>query len=163
MKDLQIIQNDDGVFDVYDDTYDIIIHCTSQEEQDNVLEKLNREECSDAISRTEALANAHSMGVMIDADADEDDGGYYIKNPKYKSFDIVEAEIIKALPPVTPTEKVGQWEWEQESFTKNWGNWHCSKCREIITVCETDWAKINKPNYEYCPNCGAKMQEVEDA
>ena len=74
---------------------------------------------------------------------------------------IIHAFDVEQLPPVTPAEKVGQWEWEQESFTKNWGNWHCSKCQEIITVCETDWAKINKPNYKYCPNCGAKM-EVEE-
>lgn len=70
----------------------------------------------------------------------------------------VDVEDIRQLPPVTPAEKVGQWEWEQESFTKNWGNWHCSECREIMTVCETDWAKINEPIYKYCPNCGANMQ-----
>lgn len=146
MKDLQIIQNDDGMFDLYDDTYDITIHCTSQEEQDNVLKKLNREECSDAISRTEALANAHSMGVMIDADAD--DGGYYIKNPKYKSFDIVEAEVIKALPPVTPAEKVGHWIDHQDD------RWIYAKCSECGTVHDT--------RSNYCPNCGSRMmQEVE--
>ena len=81
--------------------------------------------------------------------------------------------IITAVKNGTPLEesedcvsrqKVGQWEWEQEHFTKNknWGNWHCSECREIITVCETDWAKINKPIYKYCPDCGAKMQEVQE-
>ena len=99
-EEIKFYFGEDGIAREYDDTYDITIHCTSQEEQDNVLKKLNREECSDAISRTEALANAHSMGVMIDADAD--DGSYYIKNPKYKSFDVVEAEVINALPPFTP-------------------------------------------------------------
>lgn len=83
-------------------------------------------------------------------------------------------DIVKNGTPLEESEdcvsrqKVGQWEWEQEHFTKNknWGNWHCSECREIITVCETDWAKINKPIYKYCPNCGAKMggeqNEVSD-
>ena len=39
---LQAILNDDGVFEEYDDTYDLIIHCGSKEEQEEVLNKLNR-------------------------------------------------------------------------------------------------------------------------
>lgn len=42
MKELKLIANDDGVFEEYDDTYDLTIHCTSQEEQDEVLLKLNK-------------------------------------------------------------------------------------------------------------------------
>lgn len=81
-----------------------------------------------------------------------------------KGWETVPVKVLELLPSVTPQQKVGQWEWEQEPFTKNknWGNWHCSKCREIMTVCSTDWAEINKPNYKYCFNCGAKMQEVEE-
>lgn len=33
MDELKMVMNDDGVFKEYDDTYDIIIHCTSAEEQ----------------------------------------------------------------------------------------------------------------------------------
>ena len=79
----------------------------------------------------------------------------------FKGWETVPVKALELLPSVNPAEKVGHWEWEQEPFTKNWGNWRCSECREIITVCETDWAVINKPNYKYCPNCGAKM-EVEE-
>ena len=93
MKDLQIIQNDDGVFDVYDDTYDIIIHCTSQEEQDEVLTKLNRIVCTDVISRAEVLSHAKTERG----------------NGHEQPFDYVEVNVIKQLPPVNPAEKVGHW------------------------------------------------------
>lgn len=66
---------------------------------------------------------------------------------------------IKALPPVKPVEKVGQWEWVQYDSNPNIGNWHCSECRTIIPHMpeETD----NTPIYKWCPMCRAKMQEVE--
>lgn len=38
---LKIIANEDGTFSEYDDTFDITIHCQSEEEQDEVLAKLN--------------------------------------------------------------------------------------------------------------------------
>lgn len=38
---LQAILNDDGVFEEYDDTYNLTIHCESAEEQEEVLNKLN--------------------------------------------------------------------------------------------------------------------------
>jgi hypothetical protein len=34
------IQNEDRAFSVYDDTYDIVIHCESKEEQKEVIEHL---------------------------------------------------------------------------------------------------------------------------
>lgn len=36
-----LMLNDDGVAEVYDDTYDITIHCESKEEQDKCVELLN--------------------------------------------------------------------------------------------------------------------------
>lgn len=67
-------------------------------------------------------------------------------------------KCINSISPVTPAEKVGQWEWVRyEGFI---GNWHCSECRIIIPHMpeETD----NTPIYKWCPMCGAKMQEVEE-
>ena len=82
MKDeIKIIQDEDGHFVEYDDTYDLTIHCTSQEEQDEVLMELNRTVCTDAISRQTA----------IDACLN----GW---NKDYKEI----VEEIRALPPVTP-------------------------------------------------------------
>ena len=40
-EELKIIQNEDGTFSEYDDTFDITIHCQSEEEQKEVLAKLN--------------------------------------------------------------------------------------------------------------------------
>lgn len=37
---MEFILNDDGIFENYDDTYDVIIHCDSQEAHDEVLADL---------------------------------------------------------------------------------------------------------------------------
>ena len=41
MDELKMIMNDNGVFEEYDDTYNITIHCASAEEQQQVMDKLN--------------------------------------------------------------------------------------------------------------------------
>lgn len=33
-------QNEDGTFSAYDDTYDVVIHCETEEEQKKVIERL---------------------------------------------------------------------------------------------------------------------------
>lgn len=40
-EELKIIENEDGTFSEYDDTFDITIHCQNEEEQNEVLAKLN--------------------------------------------------------------------------------------------------------------------------
>lgn len=37
---IEIVQNEDGTFSEYDDTYDITIHCETEEEQKKVIERL---------------------------------------------------------------------------------------------------------------------------
>nr|DAD58126.1 MAG TPA: hypothetical protein [Caudoviricetes sp.] len=37
---MKFVQNEDGTFSTYDDTYDIVIHCESEEEQKKVIECL---------------------------------------------------------------------------------------------------------------------------
>lgn len=37
---MELIQNEDGTFSAYDDTYDIVIHCKTEEEQKKVVEHL---------------------------------------------------------------------------------------------------------------------------
>ena len=39
---IMFMLNEDGVADVYDDTYDVTIHCASEEEQKKTIEALNR-------------------------------------------------------------------------------------------------------------------------
>ena len=38
---MELIQNKDGTFSTYDDTYDITIHCETEEEQKKVIERLS--------------------------------------------------------------------------------------------------------------------------
>lgn len=37
---MALVQNEDGAFSAYDDTYDIVIHCNSKEEQEKTIERL---------------------------------------------------------------------------------------------------------------------------
>lgn len=37
---MELIQNEDGTFSAYDDTYDIVIHCETEDEQKKVIEHL---------------------------------------------------------------------------------------------------------------------------
>ena len=37
---MKLVQNEDGTFSAYDDTYDIVIHCETEEEQKKVIELL---------------------------------------------------------------------------------------------------------------------------
>ena len=38
---MKLVQNEDGTFSTYDDTYDIVIHCETEEEQKKVIERLS--------------------------------------------------------------------------------------------------------------------------
>ena len=35
-----LVQHEDGTFSLYDDTYDVVIHCETEEEQKKVIERL---------------------------------------------------------------------------------------------------------------------------
>ena len=37
---MTLVQNEDGTFSAYDDTYDVVIHCETEEEQKKVIERL---------------------------------------------------------------------------------------------------------------------------
>ena len=39
---IKIIADENGLFNIYDDTYDVIIHCESEEEQNMVMETLKK-------------------------------------------------------------------------------------------------------------------------
>ena len=38
--EMTLVQSEDGAFSAYDDTYDIVIHCESKEEQEKTIERL---------------------------------------------------------------------------------------------------------------------------
>lgn len=54
---MELIQNEDGTFSEYDDTYDIVIHCETEEEQKKVIERL---ESTNWISVSERLPEIKS-------------------------------------------------------------------------------------------------------
>lgn len=116
----------------------------TQEEREGVEQYIDSiaEPCEDCVSRRDAV-NACTNGW-----------GYDDETIKH----IV--ENIKNLSSVTPAEKVGRWEWIQHDGNPNIGNWHCSECNRI--VCGAITAVNPVYSYKYCPEYGAKMQEVEE-
>lgn len=38
--EMMLVQNEDGTFSAYDDSYDVVIHCETEEEQKKVIERL---------------------------------------------------------------------------------------------------------------------------
>ena len=76
----------------------------------------------------------------------------YLKEPTDNH--IAFYEDFLDLPPVTPTRPKGRWIEERNDYGEI-THWHCSNCYDdsgFTTTCKWD----------YCPNCGADMREVEE-
>lgn len=98
------------------------------------IKVLQQEPCADAVSRQAVLE-------VIE---------------KCHCEEWVKADIgapIEALQPVTPAEKVGRWKRiSMDKYSEHAKYWYrCDRCGED-----------NLGNTNYCPHCGAKMQEVEE-
>lgn len=115
-----------------------------------VIKALEQEPCEDCISR-EAVENAikHAeINFTVNSDID------FTKHKREVQEivnGIVDAQIkaLKALPSVTPQPKMGHWSHDGS----HWENrWICSECGY----------KLFDEQTRFCPNCGAKMQEVEE-
>lgn len=103
------------------------------------------EPCSDAVSRQAVLdINEHHHGQM----------------PNHVNHEIWEE--IKALPSVTPQQKMGHWKaFTHSAYRGNdedgepiWREvtvYHCDLCNRRTVIKE-----------KYCPKCGCKMQEVKE-
>ena len=70
----------------------------------------------------------------------------------------IDRQTILNLPSVTPQQKTGHW-------VLSGGYWRCSECKEKALL-KLDKATGGYREYEpvrskYCPECGAKMQEVQ--
>lgn len=72
---------------------------------------------------------------------------------KYDRFAKVEELVweIEGLPPEQPERKRGKW--------IDYVNSHCE-----CSVCHTEWSYFQNETecFEFCPNCGADMREVDD-
>ena len=58
-----------------------------------------------------------------------------------------------------PERKLGKWEYVQYDGNPKIGNWHCSKCRRIVFPLHSQ-KQNEKPLYDFCPWCGAKMEDT---
>ena len=68
------------------------------------------------------------------------------------------ANLMDVLEEQQP--KTGKWEYVQYDYNPNLGNWHCSECRNIVIECVNKNDKGGIPIYNYCPNCGARMEVI---
>lgn len=96
------------------------------------IEALSAEPCEDAISRAWLKEAIHNFYYGLKHTPTEEDIQAY----------------IDVAPSVTPKQKMGHW----INYQKN--IWIYAQCSECGTVHDT---KTN-----YCPNCGAKMEEGEN-
>lgn len=98
---------------------------------------------SDLIDREEALT----------ALRDTLKSGGKSKGLRPVTFEMIWA--IKSLPSAEP--KTAVWVGEGDGYFDGeivLDTWYCSKCNYLYDYDE-------KPDWNYCPNCGAKMEEAE--
>ena len=95
----------------------------------------------DAISRADVLDSIAIMCSVEELDVD------FAKL-------LVLQRTIKALPPVTPQEP------RKEHWTCDRANVRCSSCGRGY---KDFYGKARIANYNYCPNCGAKMVEPQES
>ena len=57
--------------------------------------------------------------------------------------------VIDELPSVEPERKKGKW--IEGKKTPGYTKWNCSECGLLVRNSQKPW-------YEYCPNCGARME-----
>lgn len=128
------------VIDITEQAYNLL--------QNEGVDWLGAEHILDAVAKGKPVEECEDC-VSLDAVIDVFDTWWARNHESDNAIEILE-DKLNALPPVKPVEKVGQWIVKGES-------WYCSRCNEPI--CEI---YDGKPYEKYCPNCGAKMWEVEE-
>ena len=69
-------------------------------------------------------------------------------DPQYETMIQWCITVLDAQPTIEPERKTGKW------ITQQFGSWaECSECHELYDI------PISLSNF--CPNCGAKMEETE--
>ena len=106
---------------------------------DIAIKALEQEPCEDAIDRAEAMTEI----MMFAGNVKSDEEDIYIK-----VSDAV--QLLRELPPVTPTRKKGKWI-----------DGHCSECGCDVPAYIIDWKWTKDMDAKYCPNCGAEMEGEE--
>ena len=140
------------IIDIPKNAYDLL--------QGEGVDWLGAEHILDAVAKGKPVEECEDC-VSLDAVIDVFDTWWAHNHESDNAIEILE-DKLNALPPVTPAEKVGHWEWVQYDSNPNIGNWHCSECRSIVIEYVSKEKKGDIPLYKYCPQCGCKIQEVEE-
>lgn len=81
--EMTFAQNEDGTFSTYDDTYDVVIHCETEEEQKKVIERLSTDwiPVSERLPETDdyillSFAN-YSIPIIGRCERDKDGNGIF--------------------------------------------------------------------------------------
>ena len=98
---------------------------------DILLRSQEVEQSEDAVSREEILKRQHPTSTTLNY---------------FKPFYVVDVNVIKSLPSVTPQPKKGKW-------IENGYVCYCSRCGETI------W---NSNKSKYCPECGSYNEEGDN-
>ena len=99
------------------------------------LDALGEVCAEDCISRAEAIKKIES----------EDPEGWAVNR-------------LEALPIVTPKVREGKWIY-QDSRSSHWTDvYECSECKATYRITTYN---LESELPDYCPNCGAKMREIE--
>lgn len=77
---MKLVQNEDGTFSAYDDTYDVVIHCETEEEQKKVIEHLKS---TNWIPVSERLPEEHDSIFAKFKGTDNWKRGMFEKTSKY--------------------------------------------------------------------------------
>jgi hypothetical protein len=103
------------------------------------IKALEQEPCEDAISRQAVLEKAINVPIAQIVTEDE-----------VICRKVVFVDDIENLPPVIPQPKTGRWMHPYESDIAC----ECSECHIQMPITK---------DFNYCPNCGTKMEVTADA
>ena len=113
---------------------------------DMAVKALSAEPCEDCVSR-EAV---HNLIIPWLND--------YLLDETREALETIDYKI-EDLPSVTPKPKIGRWIYIQYDGNPRIGNWKCSLCMRNVMFGQN---QNDKPLYNYCPHCGAKMESEEE-
>lgn len=90
---MKFVQNEDGTFSAYDDSYDVVIHCETEEEQKKVIERLKSiswipvdEKLPDPDKHILVSFENFSLPMIGRYTVDDDDGGTFRVGDEDESF-----------------------------------------------------------------------------
>lgn len=113
------------------------------------IELLKQEPCEDCISRADAEALFRNARNRLNPSD-------YKTADEFNTRDLMllnAEQLIHMLPPVTPKQKTGHWIPDDTICEDTL--YRCSNCDNVYY---SDYGDVKDMGYNYCPNCGAKME-----